>query len=106
MDTSCTVACSGNPTNFNQYCGGSNVVSVYATGKFDIIFKLINARPSGSGLFRSHFYGLKSILVITDSRKTFYKNKNKNRLKQKNTTILDHLLFKMKKVFTKFIYNK
>ncbi len=33
-DTSCTYACNGDPINFNEYCGGLFVVSVYSTGNY------------------------------------------------------------------------
>ena len=33
-DTSCTFACNGNPSDFNEYCGGLYKVSVYATGNY------------------------------------------------------------------------
>ena len=32
LDFNCNTGCSGNTYNYVEYCGGGNLVSVYATG--------------------------------------------------------------------------
>ncbi len=36
LDSNCNSGCSGNTYNYVEYCGGGNLVSVHATGRWNV----------------------------------------------------------------------